>query len=233
MLLDVEGLSAGYGSFLALRDVTMGVDEGEAVSLLGANGSGKTTLVRSVLGLVKPRSGKIRFRGERIDGLPPHKIIPKGISISPEGGGCFQDMSVMKNLTMGILNAGDDSRKAYDRVIDLFPILKTRKSQKAGSLSGGERQMLAIGRALMGTPKLLILDEPSLGLAPMVINNIFDSIGRLKAQGVTILLVEQNASKSLMLADRGYVVELGKISISGRSEELRDDERVKRAYMGM
>jgi branched-chain amino acid transport system ATP-binding protein len=235
MLLEVMDLVAGYGSFQALREVSLGVEEGEVVTILGANGAGKTVLVKAVVGLIKTKKGTIRFGGDRIDRLSSSQIIPRGIAISPEGGVCFPDMSVMKNLIMGLVTSKRKAEvdRAFRRVTALFPVLESRKTQKAGSLSGGERQMLAIGRALMGSPKLLILDEPSLGLAPMVINNIFDAIQRLKVQGLTILLVEQNASKSLKIADRGYVMELGRITISGTSAELRDDERVKRAYMGL
>ena len=235
MLLDIEKLVAGYGPFEALRKVSLGVEEGEAVAILGANGAGKTTLVRSIVGLMKPREGMIKFDGHRIDGMASFQIIPKGICLSPEGGGCFPDISVKKNLMMGGILSKDNTvtKKAYRRVVELFPVLQKRKTQKAGTLSGGERQMLAIGRALMGTPRLLILDEPSLGLAPMIINSIFEVIERLKAQGLTILLVEQNAAKSLKIADRGYVMELGRITITGTDKELANDERVKKAYMGM
>lgn len=235
MLLEVKDLVAGYGSFQALRKVSLGVDEGEAVTILGANGAGKTTLVRSIVGLIKPQDGMIKFDGYRIDRLSSFQIIPKGISLSPEGGGCFPEMSVRKNIMMGGILSKDRSvtEKAYRRVVELFPVLESRKTQKTGSLSGGERQMLAIGRALMGTPRLLVMDEPSLGLAPMIINSIFEAIERLRDQGLTILLVEQNASKSLKIAERGYVMELGRITITGTSEELTDDERVKKAYMGM
>jgi branched-chain amino acid transport system ATP-binding protein len=235
MLLEIWNLVAEYGSFQALREVSLGVDEKEVVTILGANGAGKTTLVKVVVGLVKSKKGRIQFMGDRIDQLSSSQIIPRGIAISPQGGGCFPDMSVMKNLLMGLITSKEKAEvnHLFRGVTDLFPVLEERKNQKAGSLSGGERQMLAIGRALMGSPRLLILDEPSLGLAPLVINSIFGTIERLKGQGLTILLVEQNASKSLKIADRGYVMELGRISIAGTSAELQQDERVKNAYMGL
>jgi len=235
MLLNVTELVAGYGTFQALRKLSLGVGAGEGVTILGANGAGKTTLVKAIVGLIKPQSGVIEFDGQRIDKLPINEIIKRGISICPEGGGCFPDMPVMKNLIMGTIFLKDRFliKNAYNRVVNLFPKLETRKAQKAGSLSGGERQMLAIGRALMGMPRLLLMDEPSLGLAPMVVINIFETIKVLRSEGLTILLVEQNASKSLEIADRGYVMELGRITISGTSEELRCHELVKKAYWGM
>jgi branched-chain amino acid transport system ATP-binding protein len=235
MLLNVTDLVAGYGAFQALRKLSLGVGAGEGVTILGANGAGKTTLVKAIVGLIKPQSGVIEFDGQRIDKLPSNEIIKRGISICPEGGGCFPDMSVMKNLIMGTIFLKDRFliKSAYNRVVNLFPKLETRKAQKAGSLSGGERQMLAIGRALMGMPRLLLMDEPSLGLAPMVVSNIFETIRVLRSEGLTIMLVEQNASKSLEIADRGYIMELGRITISGSSEELRCHELVKKAYLGM
>lgn len=235
MLLEIKNLVAGYGQFQALREVSLNVKQGEIVTLLGANGSGKTTLVKTIASLVKASKGEIIFNGERIDQLPSYEVFKKGISICPEGGGCFPDMSVLKNLIMGTLLMKDRSsmEKEHEQVIELFPILEKRKTQKAGSLSGGERQMLAIGRALMGRPKLLVLDEPSLGLAPLIIKSIFEAIGKLRERGLTILLIEQNASKSLTVADRGYVMELGRILISGASKVLIEDPQVKKAYLGM
>jgi branched-chain amino acid transport system ATP-binding protein len=235
MLLSVRELVAGYGAFQALRRVSLDVEEGEGVTMLGANGAGKTTLVKTIVGLIKPRSGVIEFDGHRIERLPSYEVIKKGICICPEGGGCFPEMSVMKNLMMGTVLLADRSliKNAYDRVVNLFPQLEGRKTQKAGSLSGGERQMLAIGRALMGIPRVLLMDEPSLGLAPMVISNIFKTIRRLRSEGLTMMLVEQNAQTSLEIADRGYVMELGKITISGTSDELRYNELVRKAYWGI
>jgi branched-chain amino acid transport system ATP-binding protein len=235
MLLNVTELVAGYGAFQALRKLSLGVGAGQGVTILGANGAGKTTLVKAIVGLIKPQSGAIEFDGQRIDKLPSNEIIKRGISICPEGGGCFPEMSVTKNLMMGTIFLKDRLliKSAYDRVVNLFPKLEKRKSQKAGSLSGGERQMLAIGRALMGIPRVLLMDEPSLGLAPMVVSNIFETIKVLHSEGLTIMLVEQNAAKSLEIADRGYVMELGRITLSGTSEELKCHELVKKAYLGM
>jgi branched-chain amino acid transport system ATP-binding protein len=235
MLLEIKNLVAGYGRFQALREVSLDVEQGEVVTLLGANGAGKTTLVRAMASLIKTSKGEILFNGERITHLPSYEVFKRGISICPEGGGCFPYMTVHKNLMMGTLLIKDSSsiEKEYEQVIELFPVLEKRKTQKAGSLSGGERQMLAIGRALMSRPKLLVLDEPSLGLAPLVIKSIFEVIGKLRDTGLTILLIEQNASKSLKVADRGYVLELGRILISGNSHVLIEDPKVKKAYLGM
>ncbi len=235
MLLEVREVVAGYGSFQALRHVSLHVAEGETVTMLGANGAGKTTLVKTVISLVKALQGEIEFAGARIDREPSYEVIRRGISVCPEGGGCFPEMSVLKNLMMGALLVEDQSALAgeYERVIQMFPVLERRRTQKAGSLSGGERQMLAIGRALMGRPRLLLMDEPSLGLAPLVIKSIFEAIVKLRERGLSILLIEQDASKSLKIADRGYVMELGKITASGTSRALMEDARVKRAYLGM
>jgi branched-chain amino acid transport system ATP-binding protein len=235
MLLEIKNLVAGYGPFQALREVSLNIEQGEIVTLLGANGAGKTTLVRTIASLVKPSKGEIIFNGERIDHLPSYDVFKRGISICPEGGGCFPDMSVHKNLIMGTLLIKDSSSidREYKQAIELFPILEKRKKQKAGSLSGGERQMLAIGRALMAKPKLLVMDEPSLGLAPLIIKSIFESIVKLRDTGLSILLIEQNASKSLKVADRGYVLELGRILTFGKSEVLIEDPVVKKAYLGM
>jgi branched-chain amino acid transport system ATP-binding protein len=235
MLLNVKDLVAGYGYFRAIRNVSLSVRESEIVAVLGPNGAGKTTLIKAIVGLVKSIQGLIEFCGDRIDQLPGHETIRKGISVCPEGGPCFPDMSVLKNLMMGAIFSKNRAtiQDAYDMVIGLFPILEKRKEQKAGSLSGGERQMLAIGRALMGAPRLLLMDEPSLGLAPLVIDAIFDVIKKLPVRGLSILLVEQNASKSLEIAGRGYVMDLGKIVVSGHSKELRTDEKVKNTYFGI
>ena len=205
MGLSVRELIAGYGAFQALRMVSLDVEEGEGVTILGANGAGKTTLVKTIVGLIKPQSGVIEFDGHRIERLPSYQVIKKGICVCPEGGGCFPEMSVMKNLMMGTVLLADRLfiKNAYDRVVNLFPQLESRKTQKAGSLSGGERQMLAIGRALMGMPRVLLMDEPSLGLAPMVISNIFKTIGTLHSEGLTIMLVEQNAKNHWKLLTEG------------------------------
>jgi len=235
MLLEIKNLIACYGKFQALREVSLNVQKGEIVTILGANGAGKTTLVKSIVSLTKVTKGEIIFNGAQITRLPSYEIFRRGISLCPEGGGCFPDMSVYKNLTIGslLIKNASDIEKEYKQVIELFPILEKRKMQKAGFLSGGERQMLAIGRALMSRPELLILDEPSLGLAPLVIKSIFEVIEELRKNGLTILLIEQNALKSLKVADRGYVMELGKILIYGGSNVLIEDPTVKKAYLGM
>ncbi|HUT42930.1 MAG TPA: ABC transporter ATP-binding protein [Desulfobacterales bacterium] len=235
MLLNISDIVAGYGSFKALRKVSVTVKEHETVTILGANGAGKTTLIKSILGLVKIQEGSIEFNGERIDPLTTTDIVKKGIALCPEGGGCFPEMSVIKNLMLGSIYNKDKNAvsEAYKKVVTLFPLLEARREQKAGSLSGGERQMLAIGRALMSTPRLLLLDEPSLGLAPIVINSIFEAINRLRDEGQSIMLVEQNAAKSLLVADRAYIIELGEVIISGDSETLREDDRIKKAYLGI
>ena len=235
MLLNVRDLVVCYGSFNVLRNVSLSIEEGEVVAILGPNGAGKTTLIKTIISLQRVSNGMIEFNGERIDRLPSNEIIRKGISVCPEGGGCFPKMSVFDNLMMGAMMLKDRSviEDVYDRVIGLFPILEKRKMQRAGSLSGGERQMLAIGRALMGTPKLVLMDEPSLGLAPLVINSIFDAIERLKNQGITIMLVEQNAQKALKVADRGYVMELGEIVISGTSKDIGENAHIMKVYLGM
>jgi len=235
MLLSVNKIVSGYGTFNAVRDVSIEIAESEVVVLLGANGAGKTTLVKTIMGLVKAKEGTIEFDGERIEHLPSYEVFKRSISLCLEGGGCFPEMSVYKNLLIGALFQKDRSKvqSSHERVINYFPVLEQRREQKAGSLSGGERQMLAIGRALMSEPKLLILDEPSLGLAPLIINDIYESIKTLKAQGLSIFLVEQNASKSLKVGDRGYVMELGEITITGTSEEISANEKVKEAYFGM
>ena len=235
MLIEIERIFANYGSFEVLRDISIEIDKGEIVTILGANGAGKTTLIKAIVSLIKVNQGVIKFNSERIDHLPSYEVVKRGISVCPEGGGCFPEMSTLKNIMMGAVLLKDRSRirDTYDEIIKLFPILEKRKNQRAGSLSGGERQMLAIGRALMGMPKLVLMDEPSLGLAPLLINRIYEAIEKLKEQGLTILLVEQNAAKSLRIADRGYVMELGKIVICGTSEDLSGNVNVRKAYFGM
>jgi branched-chain amino acid transport system ATP-binding protein len=235
MLLHVEDLTVEYSCFKALRGITLHVDKGECVALLGANGSGKTTLTKAMLHMVNIVDGKIRFEHRRIDHLRTNEIVNLGISVCPEKGGCFPDLTVNKNLLLGSVTLKDRSmiESCYDRCIKLFPILETRKNQKAGSLSGGERQMLAIGRALMANPKLLVLDEPSLGLAPLVVNSILESIEKLRSVGLAILLIEQNAAKSLKIAQRGYIMELGTIILSGDSKELLHNEMIRKAYIGI
>jgi branched-chain amino acid transport system ATP-binding protein len=235
MLLNICDIVAGYGSFKALRKVSLTVKEHETITILGANGAGKTTLLKAIMGLVKIREGSIEFDGERIDQLSPTDIVKKGIVLCPERGGCFPEMSVMKNLMLGSIFTKDRNAlsQEYKKVVTLFPWIEERRAQRAGTLSGGQRQMLAIGRALMAKPRLLLLDEPSLGLAPIVINSIFQAINRLQDEGLTIILVEQNAAKSLDAANRAYVIEIGKVEISGDSATLKDDARIKKAYLGL
>lgn len=235
MLLNIDSIKVSYGFFHAIKGISVKVEEGEVVYILGSNGAGKTTLIKSICGIKKIASGQIEFDGQRVDGLSSDQIIKRGIGVCPEGGGCFPKMTVHKNLLLGAYASNDNDLrlKNYEKVVRLFPILQERKKQLAGLLSGGERQMLAIGRALMGNPKLIILDEPSLGLAPLVVNSIFQSLKEIKEQGATILLVEQNAAKSLVLSDRAYVIELGEIAISGLSAELLENEGVKKAYISM
>jgi branched-chain amino acid transport system ATP-binding protein len=235
MLLKVDGINTFYGSFRALRDVSLEVDSGEVVTVLGANGAGKSTLLRTISGLIRSQIGRIVFDGHQIDKLNPDAIVKLGISQCPEGKLLFPEMPVYKNLELGAYIRRKDRRlveKLRQEVYDLFPILRERRKQLAGTLSGGEQQMLAIGRALMSDPRLIMLDEPSLGLAPLVVSNIMDVIVRIKQRGTTGLLVEQNAAESLRIADRGYVMETGNITISDTSENLMRNEKVRQAYLG-
>jgi branched-chain amino acid transport system ATP-binding protein len=235
VLLSVEGIQTCYGAFHALRDVSLEVDTGDVVTILGANGAGKTTLLRTISGLVSPASGAIRFGGELLSGVVPDAIVKLGISHCPEGRMLFPELTVQKNLELG---AYVHRRKkslveaAKEDVYELFPRLKERIKQAAGTMSGGEQQMLAIGRALMSRPRLLMLDEPSLGIAPLVVTSIMDTLDKIKKRGMAILLVEQNAAESLRIADRGYVLETGKVVLSGDSQSLMNDERVKQSYLG-
>jgi len=234
-LLSVDAIQTCYGTFQALRDVSLEVDAGEVVTILGANGSGKTTLLRTISGLVSPASGSIHFNGERLDRVAPDAIVKLGISHCPEGRMLFPQMSVQKNLEMGAYvhrKKGSLVEEAREEVYELFPRLKERRRQAAGTMSGGEQQMLAIGRALMSRPRLLMLDEPSLGLAPLVVMNIMDTLLEIKKRDTSILLVEQNAAESLRIADRGYVLETGKVVMSGARESLMNDEKVKQSYLG-
>ncbi len=233
-LLEVENIHSYYGNIHALRGVSLTVEEGEVVTLIGSNGAGKTTTLRSIHGLLPPREGRIIFRGDEIQGTPAHDMIKKGISQSPEGRKIFHRMTVRENLEMGAYHRSDRSGIAGDmeRVFDLFPRLAERVKQEAGTMSGGEQQMLAIGRSLMGRPKLLLLDEPSMGLAPVLVERIFQTIEEINKQGTTILLVEQNANVALEIASRGYVLETGKIVNSASAEKLREDPKVREAYLG-
>jgi branched-chain amino acid transport system ATP-binding protein len=233
-MLTLENVSVNYGAIEALTGISMHVKEGEVVTLIGANGAGKTTTLRTITGLLEPRKGRIVFEGEDISGKPTHKLVARGISMSPEGRGVFANLSVRENLQMGAYLNKDRKKVAadMDRAFRLFSRLKERESQKAGTLSGGEQQMLAIGRALMSNPRLLLLDEPSLGLAPLVVHTIFEAIDEIRGKGTTILLVEQNAHAALGHSDRAYVLETGKIVMEGMSKELAADPRIKEAYLG-
>jgi len=231
-LLELSDLDVRYGAIPALRKVNLSVEEGEIVALLGANGAGKTTTLRTVSGLVHPWSGTVRFAGVQIDQLPPHEIVALGVGHVPEGRRIFPRMSVTENLEMGAYRRHGKVDDDYKRVYALFPILEQRRRQDGGTLSGGEQQMLAIGRALMSHPRLLLLDEPSMGLAPLIVDAIFDIIGQIRASGATILLVEQNAAQALQLSDRGYVLENGAIVMADQAATLLDDDRVRRAYLG-
>jgi len=236
VLLKVDAIQTCYGTFQALRDVSLEVNAGEVVTILGANGAGKTTLLRTISGLVSSASGSIEFDGERLHRVAPDAIVKLGISLCPEGRMLFPEMSVQKNLELGAYvhrKKRSLVEEARDEVYELFPRLKERRRQAAGTMSGGEQQMLAIGRALMSRPRLVMLDEPSLGLAPLVVMNIMDTLLEIKKRrNTSILLVEQNAAESLRIADRGYVLETGKVVLAGDRESLMRDEKVKQSYLG-
>ena len=233
-LLEIEDMHSYYGHIQALRGISLTVDEGEVVTLIGSNGAGKTTTLRSIHGILPPKQGRIIFAGEEIQGVPAHELISRGIAQSPEGRRIFFRMTVLENLEMGAYHRNDASgiREDMDRVFALFPRLKERTKQEAGTMSGGEQQMLAIGRALMSRPRLLLLDEPSMGLAPVLVERIFEIIREINKQGTTILLVEQNANIALEIATRGYVLESGAIVNSAPAAELREDPTVREAYLG-
>jgi branched-chain amino acid transport system ATP-binding protein len=234
-LLKIEELHTYYGHVHALKGIDLEVREGEIVTLIGANGAGKSTTLRTISGLVRPRQGRILFSGEGIETTAAHQIVERGISQAPEGRQVFSALTVTENLNMGAYALGGDRAAIEEnrrRVYDLFPRLEERKSQLGGTLSGGEQQMLTIGRALMARPKLLMLDEPSLGLAPLLVKAIFQTIVEINQRGVTILLVEQNARAALKVAHRGYVLETGRVVLSGAASELLRDERVRKAYLG-
>ena len=232
-MLKVDDLQVYYGSIHAVKGISFEVNEGEIVTLIGANGAGKSTTLNTVAGLLKPRAGSIEFEGESLVGVPAHKMVPKGIELCPEGRRVFTEMSVKENLEMGAFTRNDaEAKESRKMVYDRFPRLRERKGQSAGTLSGGEQQMLDMGRALMSKPKLLMLDEPSMGLAPILVQEIFDIIRALHEQGTTILLVEQNAQMALSVADRAYVLETGRVSMSGNANELLHDKRVQQAYLG-
>jgi branched-chain amino acid transport system ATP-binding protein len=232
-LLEVDDIHTFYGSIEALKGVSLQVEEGEVVTLIGSNGAGKSTTLRSVSGLTPAASGAIRFEGEDITRLPAHEVVEQGIALSPEGRHCFSRMSVRENLDLGAYRRrGPEVREDLERVFSLFPRLQERERQKAGTMSGGEQQMLAIGRALMARPKLLMLDEPSMGIAPILVQRIYETIGEINRSGVAILLVEQNANYALDVSSRGYVLETGRVALLGDSAKLRDDPEVQRAYLG-
>ncbi len=236
MLLEVEGLCVNYGHIEAIRNISFGVEEGSITTLIGANGAGKTTTLKTISGLRKVRLGKVVFEGQDITHLPPYERVKLGISQSPEGRGCFPGMTVRENLDMGAYVRKDRRTAAYqadlDRVFELFPRLHERINQSAGTMSGGEQQMLAIGRALMAKPRLVLLDEPSMGLAPMFIQQIFSIMSEINAQGTTVLLVEQNAAQALKRADSAHILETGEIVRSGTGAELAGDDSVRAAYLG-
>ncbi len=234
-ILEVEDIHTYYGAIHAIKGVTLEVRQGEIVTLIGANGAGKSTTLRSINGLNHPREGRIRFQGTDITSEAPHNVVKMGISQSPEGRKLFPRMSVLENLQMGAFQRTDRAnlKEDLERVYTLFPRLAERKSQKAGTLSGGEQQMVAIGRALMARPKLLMLDEPSMGLAPIFVEKIFEIIREINGQGTPILLVEQNALMALDTASRGYVMETGRITLTDEARTLRENEQVQKAYLGM
>ncbi len=233
-LLAVEDIHTFYGSIEALKGITIEVNEGEIVTLIGSNGAGKSTTLRSISGIVPPRTGRVIFQGRDIQGLAGHEVAEIGIAQSPEGRRIFARMTVRENLEMGAFTRRDGAaiREDIERVFTLFPRLRERERQKGGTMSGGEQQMLAMGRALMARPRLLLLDEPSLGLAPVIVDKIYEIIREINEQGTTILLVEQNANYALDVSSRGYVLETGTVALSDSSDKLRTDERVRAAYLG-
>jgi branched-chain amino acid transport system ATP-binding protein len=234
-LLELRGVEVAYGDLPALRGVSVSVEEGETLSVVGANGAGKTTMLRAISGLMRPRAGQIFFDGERLDSLPSHAIVERGVVQVPEGRKIFPSLTVLENLELGSYVAAAKARRreGLEQVFGFFPRLKERERQAAGTMSGGEQQMLAIGRALMARPRVLMLDEPSLGLAPIIVKEIFRIIGEINRLGTTVLLVEQNTRQALALSRRGYVLENGRVVLEGSGAELLGNEHVKRAYLGM
>lgn len=233
-MLTVENLSVNYGAISALKIITFDIKEGEIVALIGANGAGKTTILNTISSIVEPKGGRVTFKGQDITHLPPHKVVKMGISQVPEGRRVFPKMSVLENLEMGAYTRTDKDgiRKDLERIFERFPRLAERKKQSAKTLSGGEQQMLAIGRALMARPQLLLMDEPSMGLAPLLVEEIFKIIVEINKAGTTILLVEQNAHMALSIANRGYVLETGEIVLTGEAQELASNPDVRKAYLG-
>ena len=234
VMLKVSDITVGYGAITAVKGISFEVREGEIVSLIGSNGAGKSTTLRTISGLMHPKTGSIEFRGEKIDGMPGHEIVAKGICHSPEGRRIFPRMTVDENLDLGAYLRKDAAavKESRERVLELFPRLRERITQKAGTMSGGEQQMLAVGRALMGDPKLLIMDEPSMGLAPVLVDLIFETIETIRKSGVTILLVEQNALAALRIADYAYVLESGHLKLEGDGSKLANDPAIAKAYLG-
>jgi branched-chain amino acid transport system ATP-binding protein len=232
-LLELEDLSAAYGAVRALHGVSLEVREGEVVCLLGTNGAGKTTTVRCIVGILRPAGGRIRFDGRRIDGLSPARIVSQGIGVVPEGRRLFPKMTVEENLRMGALHLRSEAavQRGLEEVYALFPVLRERRRQLTGTLSGGEQSMVAIGRGIVAAPRLLLLDEPSLGLAPLLVNQLFEAIARIARRGTTVLLIEQNAVKALSIASRGYVLEKGRIVAEGTGEELLRSSALRMAYL--
>ena len=231
-MLDVDDIEVRYGNIRALKGISFHVNKGEIVAMLGANGAGKTTTQKTVSGMLRPTLGAITYEGRRIDGIPAHELISLGICHVPEGRHVFPRMTVHENLDMGAFRFKKIDQNDLDHVLELFPRLKERYKQQGGTLSGGEQQMLAIGRALMGKPRLLLLDEPSMGLAPLIVAQIFDILREINSTGVTVLVVEQNAAQALSLADRGYVLETGEIVLEGTGSDLLADDRIRAAYLG-
>ena len=231
-MLKLTDIHTFYGPIEALRGIDLEIHQGEIVCLIGNNGAGKSTALMTISGILKPKEGHIFFEGERISGIPPHEIVRKGISQAPEGRRIFPKLTVRENLEMGGFSAKGNFQSCIDMVFVLFPVLKERQQQQGGTLSGGEQQMLAIGRALMSSPKLLLLDEPSLGLAPIIVKKIFKTVKEINKEGVTVLLVEQNARAALSLSNRGYVLENGRIALEGNGEDLLHNEKVRKAYLG-
>jgi branched-chain amino acid transport system ATP-binding protein len=233
-LLTLEDITAGYGGLEVLHGLSLRVEDGEVVALIGANGAGKTTALRTIMGIVRPHGGRVFVDGADVTGAPPHRMVRSGVVMVAEDRELFGDLSVRENLVMGAYTRPrDDVATTLDEVHELFPVLADRAEQHAETLSGGEQQMLAIGRALMARPRLLLLDEPSLGLAPQLVETVFNVVAAVRDRGITVLLVEQNASRTLRLADRAYVIESGEIVLDGAGEELLDDQRVRSAYLGV
>lgn len=234
-MLEIHDIHTYYGNIHALKGISLTVEQGEIVTLIGANGAGKTTTLRTISGLLKPRQGKVTLEGEDLAPYPAHEIVYKGVAMVPEGRGIFAKLTVMENLEMGAFSRNDKDGIARDleRVFNLFPRLKERRNQVAGTLSGGEQQMLATGRALMAHPRLLLMDEPSMGLAPILVESIFETIQEINKEGTTILLVEQNAQMALTVADRGYVLQTGEIVLQDTAANLKENEMVQKAYLGM